>query len=383
MHRSHRILHGAIPALILAASSSCGGGGGGDGSSHIIPPEATLAEGNLKAQMIKLAPHVANAQASLMFIVNPDAGLTPGITYQPDNSPGAAPNTYTFDGIYDGNGDGVSETSLTGKITYAGDPTSLQWGPATGQVDIDIDIPVVGHVYHATIDYRVTATEVRISGSGSFTNPVTGETTSVDIPSGSPVVIRSVTAQNNAVGNACGYNLDGTLAMQLSGPTGTLKSDWLFSPNTTSVAVQRVAFTDPSGKETRMADSTTALACGGSGSINDWTAVYDQHWACLPIEHGNAKLTLAATGASVIAIDDEDPPGSGESKSYTASTIGSSMHAVQGYFDGGPVGDRYREHFTWTLGQNGDFSQWSGYTYTEGANSGKGGICAARATRAP
>jgi hypothetical protein len=382
MDRHYRVhLLGLVACLLTA----CGGGGDGSGSHApvIIPPEATAADAKLKAQMLRFMPLAANAQSGFIFILNPDAALTPGVTFVPDPQPGAPANSYAFDGTYDGNDDGVSETSLSGKVTFGGDPSALDWSPVTGQVTMDVDIPVVGHVYHATLAFTATATDVRISGSGTFTNPMTGETTTIDIPVGAPVVVKAVSGATSVVANACGYNLGGSVPIQLTGPTGTLNATWLFSPNSASVAVQRVSFRDPAGQSTAMPDSTVALTCGSGGTIDDWVAVYDQHWACLPSEYGRAQLTLAATGAQTLSITDEDPPGSGDRNTYAATLLDSSPHAAKGYFDSGPFGNRYREYFTWTLGKDGGFTQWSHYAYTDGTHSGSGGICAAIAKRMP
>jgi hypothetical protein len=381
MDRSCRVYPLCLMVCLLVA---CGGGGGsGKHSPHVIPPEATTADTKVKQQMLRFMPLMGNAQTGFIFILNPDAALTPGITFVPDTQPGAPANSYTFDGIYDGNGDSISETTLSGKVTYAGDPSSVHWSPLTGQTTMDVQIPVVGHVYHAVLAFKATETEVQISGSGSFTNPMTGETTTIQIPAGAPVVMKPVSAASAVVANACGYNVDGSVPIQLSGSTGTLNATWLFSPNTASVAVQRVSFRDPAGQTTAMPDSTVTMTCGSGGTIADWTAVYDQHWACLPTEHGRARLTLTTTGATTLSITDEDPPGSGHTDTYPATTVDASPHAAKGYFDGGPAGNHYREYFTWTLGKDGNFSQWSRYTYTEGPNNGSGGICFAIAKRVP
>lgn len=139
--------------------------------------------------------------------------------------------------------------------------------------------------------------------------------------------------------------------------------------------------TSPAGKQTALADTTTTLTCGETGSLRDWEAVYDQHWVCLPLEYGDARITITASGTTALTIDDEDPPGSGDIATYSAAAVGASLHAVKGFFDGGPAGNHYREHFTWSLDKDGNFSDRSTYTYTEGANTGLGGICAARARR--
>lgn len=382
MDRPYRVHLLCLMACLLVA---CGGGGDGSGSDspNVIPPDATAADAKLKEQMPFVPLLLANAQSGLMLILNPGAGLTPGVTFVPDPQPGAPPNSYTFDGTYDGNDDGISETSLSGKVTYAGDPSSLDWSPLTGQATIDVETPVVGNVFHATLAFTVTETELRISGSGTFTNPMTGETTTINVPAGEPVVVKAVSGASAVVANACGLNVDGSVPIQLSGSTGTLSATWLFSPNSASVAVQRVSFRDPAGKSTAMPDSTVALTCGSGGTINDWVAVYDQRWVCLPIEYGRAQLTLTATGATTLSISDEDPPGSGDLNTYAATIVDASPHAAKGYFDAGPVGNRYREYFTWTLGKGGGFSQWSHYAYTEGPNNGSGGICVAIAKRVP
>ena len=381
MNRSYLVTPLCLVACLLVA---CGGGGGsGSGSPHVIPPEATAADAKLKTQMSRFMPLMGGAQTGLIFILNPGAALTPGVTLVPDTQPGAPANSYTFNGIYDGNGDGISETTLSGKVTYAGDPSSLRWSPLTGQTTIDAAIPVVGHVYKATLAFTATETEVRVSGSGTFNNPMTGETTTIQIPAGAPIIMKPVSAASSLVANACGYNVDGSVPIQLSGSAGTLNSTWLFSPNTASVAVQRVSFRDPAGQSATMPDSTVTMTCGSGGSIADWTAAYDQQWACLPSEHGRARLTLTTTGATTLSITDEDPPGSGDTDTYPATIVDASPHVVKGFFDGGPAGNHYREYFTWTLGKDGNFSQWSRYQYTEGPNTGAGGICFAIAKRVP
>jgi len=381
MDRSYRACSLCLVACLLVACGGNDGSGSGSGPVLIIPPEATAADARLKTQMSGVMPLVANAQSSFIYILNPDAALTPGVTLVPDTQPGAPANSYLFDGIHDGNGDGVSETSLSGKITYAGDPSSLSWSPAMGQITLAVQIPVVGHVYNSTLDFTATATEVRISGSGTFANPMTGDTTTIEIPAGAPVVMKAVSAASNLVANACGYNVSGSVPVKLVGAAGTLSTTWVFSPNTASVAVQQASFRDLAGTSTPMPDSSLALTCGGSGTIEDWNGVYDQQWACLPNEHGRARLILTATDATNLSITDEDPPGSGDPASYAATTVSANPHVLQGFFDAGPAGNRYREYFTWTLDKAGNFSDSSHYAYTEGPNNGSGGMCVAIAKR--
>lgn len=376
-----------LPGIAACLTTACGGGGGGGGGAGnpvVIPQEATAADSRLKTLMGRFVPHLANAQGSFVFVLNPDAAATPGMTYGLDPQPGAPPNRYVFDGIYDGNDDAISETALTGTVTFAGDPASLDWGPASGTTDTDVNIPVLGHVYQSAIAFTATAAgEVQLSGSGTFSDPVTGETTTITIPAGSPVVVQAISGTSGIAANACGFSVDGVIPVEMTGPTGTISANWRFSPNSTAVAVQGTSFRDLAGQSTAMPDSSVTLTCGSGGSIDDWAAVYEQGWACLPIEHGRAQLTLTVMNANTVSIDDEDPPGSGDTSTYTATIVGSSPHVLQGYFDSGPVGNRYREYFTWTLGNDGVFSQSSTYAYTEGPNLGRGGMCVGRARPAP
>ena len=380
---AHLIVLGALLSTMLPACGGGGGNGSGANPPNAIPPDATAADAKMKEQMLKVMPMLAKAQSGFLFMLNPDAGLTPGVTFLPDLQPGAPANSYTFAGTYDGNDDLFSETSISGSVAFGGDPSSLNWSPLTGQATIDVNIPVVGHVYQSTLAFTATETMLQISGSGTFTNPMTGETMTIDIPAGQPVTVTAASQAGGVVANACGFNVDGSVPIQRSGPTGTLNATWLFSPNTASVAVQQVSFRDPAGLSTPMPDSTVALTCGAGGTIDDWVAAYDQYWVCLPTEHGSARLTLTATGATTLSVTDEDPPGSGDVNAYTVTTVDVSPNAATGYFDAGPVGNRYREYFAWTLGKDGGFSQMSRYAYTEGPNIGSGGICAAIVRRVP
>lgn len=382
MDQSSRVHSICLTACMLVA---CGGGGDGSDSSPpvVIPPEASAADAKVKEQMSRFVALLDGAQSGFIFILNPDAGLTPGVTLIPDPQPGAPANSYVFDGTFDGNDDGVSETALSGRVTYAGDPSSLDWSPLTGEATLDVEIPVVGHVYQATVAFTAEGTELLVSGNGTFTNPLTGEVTTIEIPAGEPLVVKPASGAGSIVANACGYNVDGTVPTRLTGSTGTLEATWQFSASSTSAAVQQVSFRNPAGETTAMPDTTVDLTCGAGGTTDDWEAVYDQHWACLPLEYGHAELTLTATGATTLSITDEDPPGSGDINTFDATLVSASPHAAKGFFDGGPVGNRYREYFTWTLGKDGGFSQWSQYAYTEGPNLGAGGVCAAIAKRLP
>lgn len=364
---------------ILAIVPGCGGGGG-DAMVN-VPAEAAALDAQMKTGMTRLTAMVSNVETGLVFVLNPAAGLAPGVSVQPDAGAGVPPYSVRFSGSYDGNGDGIDETTMEGRATFRSDPDT-DWTGMDGQLTLDIKIPVVGHLYHGDIAYAITSADRRLSGSGTFTNPLNGNTTTLAVPASTPLVIRPATGAADAQSNACGYSIDGSASVQVAGSSGTLRSTWVFASNRTSVAVTGASFTDSGGQTTAIDDTSVDLRCGGSGRIEDWVASYDQRWACLPRESGRATITIAVAGADSLTITDEDPPGSGSSKTYPAAIVGVSPHAVRGSFPGGDAVNVYREDFTWTLGKNGaSYSQISTYAYTQGPLIGKGGICVATARR--
>lgn len=346
-----------------------------------MPAAAAAMDASLKAGMPRFVRMVANIETSLVFVLNPGTPMAQGVTVVPDMSPGALPNSFLISGPYDGNGDGFNETTISGRATFNSDPGSA-WTGLNGQIAVDVGIPIIGHVYHGDIAMTITSAERRLSGTGRFTDPLSGNATMMMAAAGAPLVVRPATGAAGAVANACGYSLEGQLRFDVTGPAGTLTSFWNFSPNDAGVPISGTVFTDTAGRTTALADSTADLRCGSGGSVNDWAFVFDQSYSCLPRESGRATLTLTATAPDTITIVDEDPPGSGSSKTYQATLVAGNPHAVRGFFIGGPAGNRYREDFNWTLAGNGRrFSQISSYSYIEGPLIGTGGFCVASATR--
>ena len=374
-----RPLVSLVTLSVLSFVPGCGGGGGD--TAVTVPAEAAALDDQMKTGMTRLGSMVSNVETGLLFVLNPAAGLAPSVVVQPDTGPGVPPFSVRYGGRYDGNGDGIDETTMTGRATFRSDPDA-DWSGVDGQVTLDITIPVVGHVYHAEIAYAITSVDRRLSGSGTFTNPLNGNTIALNVPASAPLVIRPATGAAGAQSNACGYSIDGSASVQVTGSAGTLQSTWVFASTSASVAVTGASFTNSAGQTTALDDATVDLRCGSGGSIGDWVASYDQRWACLPRESGNATITIAAAGADSLTITDEDPPGSGSTKTYQATVVGVSPHAVRGFFLGGDASNPYREDFTWTLGKNGaSYSQISTYAYTQGPNVGRGGICVASARR--
>jgi hypothetical protein len=365
-------------AAIMILYIGCGGGGGGgeSGPQIVIPAEATMMDTALKSNMVGAVSWIANVESSLVFVLNP--GMAPGMTVAPDTSPGAPPNTVTFSGPYDSNGDGINETTMSGRATFSSDP-AIAWSGVSGQAAVDISIPVLGYVYHGDVEFTILSGQRQLSGSGTFTDPITGNRTTMTISAAAPLIIKDADAATGAVSNACGNSISGQMRLNVTGSNGTLTSYWNFNSTSPSVVVNGTSFTDSSGKTTALPDSSVDLLCGSNGSISDWVGSFNQVWACLPYEFGQARITIAVSGSDTITITDEDPPGSGISKTYQASIVGANTHAGKGFFIGGVVGDQYREDFNWILRKNGSgFSQVSRYEYISGPNTGIGGVCVAR-----
>ena len=138
-------------------------------------------------------------------------------------------------------------------------------------------------------------------------------------------------------------------------------------------------YTDSAGRSTALPDSEVDLGCSSGASINDWSGRFRAWWACLPQEFGEFQTTITVKNANTVSMIDD---GDTAAEAYEASLIGSSPRAIRGFFIDGPTGSRYREDFNWTLNLDGSgFSQTSRYVYIEGSQQGRGGICAARATR--
>lgn len=359
---------------------SCGGGGSGSGSGADIPAAAKVLDAGVKSQLVSLGPMIARVESNFVFIMNPGIALAQGVAVLPDNSAGAAANSFTFSGAFDGNGDGHKGTTIAGRASFGTDPAT-GWSTLTGDATLGINIPALGQLFQGSVAYSVTSTERRLSGSGTVSIPLTGITGKVNVAPGAPLVVRAATGAPGAVANACGYSLDGSVQVEVQGPAGLHKATWNFSPNSSVAAVKGATFADAAGQVTALPDSGVDLRCGSGGTIGDWTGTYIQDWACLPRESGQARFTITATGPDSINIVDEDPPGSGQFKTYAATIVGVTPRAVKGFFIGGPVGNQYREDFNWSLGENGAFSQFSQYTFLQ--PPGTRGICTATARRVP
>ncbi len=364
--------------LLLLLLADCGD----DGSpSEGIPPNAVALADYVESGIDIIVPRLGGFEALLPALLSPGAPGSEDLSFTPTS--GGPANTYDFTIPYDGNGDGLNETTLSGHVTFNQAPGNP--GPGFGGT-VTFTLETLGGLgsFSGTMNFTLTETGREFSGSGTFTEALTSNTTTVTIDPSSPLRMSAATGATNAVANACGYSLDGDVAVVTSGDRGTLSSTWSFASSRREVAVTGAVFTSPGGQATNLPDSEVEIPCGENGSIQDWNGTYLQRWACLPPEYGQAELTIAVTGPGTIQISDEDPPGSGDVQVYSASIVPGNPHVIRGFFIGGPSGNQYREDFTWTLVPNSQrFTQISRYIYQEGANQGSGGMCGGVATRSP
>ena len=367
-----------LPRWILLLSLA---GCGSSDSPDNIPDAAIALESYEKAGIKVIVPRIGGFEGRLPFLINPGSSGAGGLVFQPDVTPGAPPNSYTFTVPLDGDGDGNTETTVEGQAAFNGDPASA--GTGFGG-HLDFTIVTVGGLgsFVGSMDFLMTAQGREISGSGTFTEALTGNVTQITINPAQPLVMKAATGTTNSVANACAYSLNGNAEVAITGSTGTLASIWAFLSNRAAASVSNVVYTDNNGASTNLPSSSVTIPCGANGVLSDWAGVFLQDWSCLPPEFGQATLTLSVAGANTIGISDEDPPSSGDIATYEASPVPGNPHVLRGFFIGGPPGFTYREDFTWTLSANGDrFSQISYYVFQEGPSQGSGGLCAGQALR--
>lgn len=368
-------------ALVLVLAVLLAGCSGSDDSpSPEVPEGARSLDNYLKSGVELMFPGVARLDGLLPFLMNPGAPPATGVSFVPDTSPGAPPNSYLFEAPLDGDSDGSLETTLTGRAVLNGDPAS----PGVGfGGHLDLTVESVGGLgnFTGSLDFRLTEAGTELSGTGNFSDAITGAVTSLHVDAAEPLVVAVATGAANSVGNACAYSLDGDIGVTVIGASGSLASSWGFASNRREARITDGVFTDSEEHATDLPDGSYEIPCGG-GSIGDWNGVFLQDYGCLPPESGQARLTITVTGTNRIHISDEDPPGSGDTNMYDATIVSGNAHVLRGFFIAGPDGSHYREDFTWTLSDDrGLFTQISHYQYTEGLLQGTGGICSATARR--
>ena len=366
--------------ILCAALLILIGGCGGDSTTKTsAPPEATALQSYLQNGVATMALGLNRFDALLPFLVNPGSPPATGLEFGPDTTTGAPPYSYMFSLPLDGDGDGTSETTVSGRTELNGDPSTAGIGFG-GTVELTVtSVGGIGDLI-GNIAFVLTNQGTQLSGTGVFSELVTGNTTQISVGLGNPLLLKAPVPGSGSVANACVYSLDGSVQVGVTGPTGTLSSLWGFLFTRRSASITQAVYTDPQGAETRLSNSSVDIPCG-EGSIQDWQGVFLQDWSCVPSEYGQALLTITVTGPNTIHVVDEDPPGSGDLITYDLTADSGRPHVVRGHFITSGV-DAYREDLNWTLTPDGkDFSQVSIYKYQ--ATPSEGGFCASRALRQP
>ncbi len=370
-------MHRRIAWVSAALSVACG-----SGSESSLPADAEAMRSYLEDGVQLVLPRLGALGGFFPLALNPAAPGAGGIQFTPDPAPGAAPHSYIFSMDLDGDGDGTDETTFSGNATFTDDPNNAAPGFG-GHVVLTMQTAGGLGTLTGAMDFTLGTTGGEVSGTGTLTEGITGNVTTLTVPAGTPLHIEMARGTSGSVANACGSSLDGDLQLDVAGPSGSLASSWGFQNTSATARVTNASFTDNSATTTQIPDANVSVPCGQQSAVSDWNGTFDQNWTCIPAEYGSATLTLVLSGTT-ISISDEDPPGSGNPATYQASMIPGNPHVMRGFFIGGPPGNTYREDFTWLLAPDGDsFTDVSRYIYNAGPSTGTGGYCGGVATRAP
>ena len=210
--RTGLLLVGAA-LLSLAYLHGCGGSDGGAAPSP--PSAATSMMTALTRDMTRSMTRIGMLETGAVLVMNAGSTLSPNVTAAPDTSAGAPPNTFTYQGSYDGNASGGDETTLDLRVTFVNDPsdfTGFNGGQGTGTVDINI--LSLMHVYHGNIAFTLGMSEHRVSGTGTFANPMTGSTTTMTVSASDPLAMRLADGTTTARPNACAHSFHGPVQLQ-------------------------------------------------------------------------------------------------------------------------------------------------------------------------
>jgi hypothetical protein len=367
-----RLLWALAPLL-----GACGSGS----DAQPLPADAEEMLTYLKTGVTVILPRLGGAGGVFPIALNPGAPGSGDLTFTPDPAVGAPPNSYIFSLNYDGDGDGSTETTFTGTAAFNGPPDSA-WHGFGGHVTLQMQTAGGLGALTGDMDFVLGATGGDVSGTGTFSEIITGNTTTLTVSPAAPLHIEMARGTANSVANACGSSLDGDLQLDVDGPTGTMTSTLHFDNTRKPARIVNASFTD-GVDTTAIPDADITVPCGQSAGVSAWNGTFTQDWSCVPAEFGSATLTLAASGNQV-NISDEDPPSSGDISTYSASVVSGNPSVIRGFFIDGPTGSTYREDFTWILASDGgSFSEIAKYVYLEGPNTGNGGYCGGVATRGP
>jgi len=219
--------------LVLLAGMTGGCGGGGDGGN---PPVAGALGPALEQQLQfcalartgDLAQILRRIQVLLTAAADPSSAGDLGVAIAPSVEPGDPPFTYSYSIQFDLDGNGSEDATVSGKITFATDPTAglavgttaeLSWslsgaeGNVTGDGSLDLVLGEPG--------------AIEVSGGGSIRDARDGCVFEVAIDPAMPLVIRAPleAAQEPAPAQVISVELNGCLTMELTLDQATFTSE--------------------------------------------------------------------------------------------------------------------------------------------------------------
>ncbi len=154
---------------LVATVGACSGNG------VAIPAQVAALQAALSRQMFTGLPALVGQIIQLLpAFIDPDAAAAAGLTFEPDPSPGAPPNSYLFGYPADADGDGQNDSVVTGSVVLSGDPLT-SFGPGfTADVDVTLDRNGGEAIFNAQLHLLFTANGVEVSGNGDFVDHAEG-----------------------------------------------------------------------------------------------------------------------------------------------------------------------------------------------------------------
>ncbi len=327
----------------------------------------------------------ANVTSLLPLLGDPEALAAAGGSFEPDDSPGAEPNTFLFNIPADTDGDGTNDATFSGSAKTSGDP----FGVLGEGFTIDLDIMIVfadGGSFNAMLALRVGLGSLEVSGSGSFVDALEGFEATFSIDPAAPVVIRG---DAEGDGNFCEADVEGDVNVEVmptgssttgpaAFPPGALRAIYRALFGSPTIRVTNASFNDPEMGEQSLPDSTISTPpCGQQSIAQEWSGAWAYSFFCPPDETGDDMYSITVQGPNTLRVIVN-----GGELDYVANLDPTNQRRATGFFIDTDDGGTYREDFVWTLSADGaQWSQTSHYEYSSGPLAGTGGDCTATAVR--
>ena len=366
--------------ILLAVCVGCGSSGG-DG-----PGGTTTIQGFMVQEMGVILAAMPRLQQLVPALLYESARDDAGITFELDDSPGADPDTYNFSIPLDSNGDGQTDTTISGSMVLTADPTEggqLISG-FSAQVDVQVQSDTASFQANLRLFFDFNG-GFRVAGMGTYNDPANETSVTSTITEENALHIRTADAEApDKQPNACAYAIDGIIGIDATRSGASYVAQWEFDPTSVDIAVTDAALTPEGGEAAELEDSTFRVTdCPGqSGSAQDWAGTWEFDWYCIPDHTGSSELTITVIDSNTIEIVNESPPGSGETTTYRATLDPDNPRIVRGEFEGTDEDGTFDESFTWVMDPDKQsFTQEAEFFYTAGDLQGVSGYCGGEATK--